>query len=427
MEPSPFQQLLLDHLHALNDKPKQFIVSVSLLGLANRLRIIAALFSIATQLGAFLTILWFKDDACSISFHDMFSINSASRISILDYQGDRLDDIKLNEEVYQVLQYFANEINDPTFAWSTVTPFHFYIDPSHFKYNISFVRTRGVHTLLDTSCNDFMNLKSQFYSFITPTAAVMQVIDVVQSYFSNNQVFGVHIRSYDSNYDWAMVSPTSSMSVQGDSNKPARRFDQVSSVQAFIDIMTKIISTHPEVLFYVASNSESSKQAIFNHFGEQYVLIISSDLSQRRSDYEGMILAAAEFLLLGETTNILHSHASSFAREAGARNKVPVLDVLQVEQRNEDTQSSSVAFYSSNINLPYCAMPEYIRLGHVTKVERVCYVEDGNRVMCSRLYEVCPCGHYSHCPMITRNKGGRENLNGSCHQIVAESNGYSID
>lgn len=112
------------------------------------------------------------------------------------------------------------------------------------------------------------------------------------------------------------------------------------------------------------------------------------------------------------------------------------------------TAPSFVYFYSLNMAVSSCALPEYIReeelivdqasaIGReidLTKKKNIaCFIEEGDRTMCTALYQVCLC-HKSgidaigwevsvlHC-YVPDASGIEES---DCTTITAESNGYSL-
>lgn len=85
-------------------------------------------------------------------------------------------------------------------------------------------------------------------------------------------------------------------------------------------------------------------------------------------------------------------------------------------------------------------MPEYIRDKSSTDtwhdgrvVDTICYIEGGNRTMCSKAYEVCrrkspiepSLGNWEDALLHRYDPGSLVNME-QCLLVIAESNGYSL-
>jgi hypothetical protein len=425
-------------------------------------------------------VLWFLDDACRAGFHDLFSLPQNSRLNVLDILDQplsRLSDNQLNFDITTLLTNHSQVFGQ---AWAAIYPTKFLIPSTHFhSINGIYIHTRGVHTIDSMNCQTYLQLKQQFYQELQPALRLQSLIQTVKvNYFNTHQhIVGIHIRAFDNAYDWAMVAPhlsslysvspsSASIIIDGSNQEEnqkqaALRFDQISSFSNFRSLISNLINHQPETTIFVASNSDLVKETILQEFGDTKIITLleaagtNSDdvlnyLSSSRSQRQGMYLAVIEFFLLGETSTIFHTHASSFAREAAMRRLIPVLDIFDISTvslTRPPITKDYLAFYSVDIQQieNYCALPEYIRSNsqetssvkeikgeNLSRLKKFCFEEEGNRTMCSVVYKVCPCDQSLsthskssmtfYCPTLSLSQLKDE----KCYLIVAESNGYSI-
>lgn len=135
------------------------------------------------------------------------------------------------------------------------------------------------------------------------------------------------------------------------------------------------------------------------------------------------------------------------------------LKVFSLDKHYASAAASNhyVYFYSLNIGLPDCAMPEYIRefdadiydiaAANIAKNSGnsgnvYCYVEDGDRNMCTMSYYLCRCRSavgsqhitswensiplYCNVPVSPPSQISIEYYGDDCIILAAESNGYSL-
>jgi hypothetical protein len=116
-----------------------------------------------------------------------------------------------------------------------------------------------------------MHMKSAFYRALQPAPAVRARMAVVSTgpaaasaeggfYGATGRVVGVHVRAYDSTYDWAVVAPPTGSGrthaettgagagagVGADAGGArALRFDEASPLEAFTAVMAQIQQSFP--------------------------------------------------------------------------------------------------------------------------------------------------------------------------------------
>ena len=186
-----------------------------------------------------------------------------------------------------------------------------------------------------------------------------------------------------------------------------------------------------------------------------------------------MLLAAAEFFLLSACSYVVHSRGSSYAKEAAAIHMRPVVDI-SVENEN----NTLIILLTQDASLPHCGLQDYIRMDaakpHISSSlpimttcegdscfspsersetsvissslaspspELTCYLEGGDRQMCTVSFIVCPCigGYHKRftgipsllCNMDDSNSIDDATMSGRqqsdhCLSLLAESNGYSL-
>lgn len=453
------------------------------LGLGNRLRIMAGIHSVALHYGRRLLVLWLPSDECNSGFHTLFN---EMHPTLTVHDVDPTSDIAVNfyRSINSAMLTYANEHG---LSAATARLQDFFVDLTqlanlrHQDISLLLLWTLGVHTPIHTPCADYLFAKSNFYRGLKPSAAVMarmytssgpgegQGRSSINGFpGTTTRVIGIHVRAYDNHhFDWAVVAPMNS-------SAPALRFDEASPLEAFVAVMQQISAVHPTTRFFVASNSHEAKRELQIRLGHEAIITVdtvngpATSAHGDRSSETGMILAAAEFFLLSACAYVVHSRGSSFAREAGAVHMRPVIDLAVGDDR------TVLAVLMQHTALPQCGMHEYIRalpaphpsshpdphpdlhpdppdpdtdrsLEQATEQTCVggtcppqpppveCYLEAGDRRMCTVALTVCPCeGRYHQrdfgIPSLLCNvEGGTGHSDLSqCVTLLAESNGYSL-
>lgn len=322
------------------------LLPINALGLANRLRIMSSLYAISQSQNTTLLVVWGQREDCNSSFADLFhTIGRYVQVISLPEQ----------DSVHGVFESLVRSaVRRASIAKNASAQEHYlrdFVVNADMHAAINIVWTRGTHAPHGASCGDYLYAKSSFYRLLTPSAAVMRLVDSVGAQLQNSGGFvaGVHVRAFDTQYDWPVVSPSlfagsitstesgpsaqyQSSANQGDvvQNLQSKRFDEASSLDAFVQLMAGLIHTNPSIRFFLASNSATAKHIIQSRFGSERILVLDSADIGLRGTSSGIIVAAAEFFLLGETAFVVHSRGSSFAREAASRRLLPVVDVSVV-------------------------------------------------------------------------------------------------
>jgi hypothetical protein len=325
---------------AINISTQRFgIMPVTALGLANRLRIIASLYTISKAYDMNLIIIWGPDVDCACQFSDLFTHTGITIISI----KSALDN---SPDFERMIRYSLSTISrENSMPLSEVHLRNFNVPRSTFAGQLNLVWTRGTHAPASMPCGDYLYSKSLFYRQLQPTSDVLAVIQRVNMQRESGLIVGVHVRAFDVEYDWPVVSPTvptDFVSNERSANKEnqvlpqlhSKRFDESSTLESFVLLMDSLVLTNPEIQFFVASNSIKAKLWMEEKYGSSRIITLHSEETGRRSHHDGMVVAAAEFLLLAETAFVVHSRGSSFAREAAVKYMIPVIDVCALQISN---------------------------------------------------------------------------------------------
>lgn len=379
---------------------KYIVLPVDVLGLANRLRIIASFYAIAKYSHRSLVVVWAPSEECNVEFDELFDITSSLEAFELDVvivspggpgpldNGSLLNSLKLLHKDlnrHMVLKFPGDYFVDTSFLISSPS------DGDEISYretiDIVTMRTASTHAPLGISCADYSRLKMEFYASLTPATEVRdmqnEALGLLYSVWGiddrthKSPIVGVHVRMYDDEYDWAVVPPeyrempsfvseTIPVGVSDEQMnlqeapvlQQAVTFDESTPVLSIIAAMEDILEKHLYARFFLASNRNDVKEAIISHFDNSRFdkhrhnmenksddkrialvasLMLPSGVSGR-SSVDGMQMALLEFTLLGGLSDLLlHSKGSSFASEAAF---MPTLRRYSVIHSSSTTESA---------------------------------------------------------------------------------------
>lgn len=343
------------------------ILPINMLGLANRLRIMASLYTILVRLRAdaessgrpfVMLTVWEGSRDCPAEFDELFLPHSDENV-VVQSLNQFVSSSDPNESFESNIRNHVNRVlaelpeirggvyTKEVFPKRGLLEDDFFYPMGTGASGISSARpivvtvwTRGTHSLRSMGCQDLMYSKSLFYQGLEPVpplSAIIRNFKYSQSLMRGRRVIGIHVRAFDAVYDWAVVSPSAGPAPDKQSNKSIR-FDEASPIEAFIDIMRQILDYEPSTMFFVASNSISAKIMIHNQFPGNVVSVYPAESSgiPNRDSLSGMSFALVEFFILGEASIIIHSRGSSFAREAAFRLMRPTIDVSALFHRAND-------------------------------------------------------------------------------------------
>lgn len=342
-----------------SDETVFVLLPINLLGMANRLRTMASLYSVLVRLRnektlggrAFVLLtIWESTSECPVEYADIFlphtdeNVRVESFATFMDSEADPLISFETNirRHVSSILAtlpasrggVYSGEVFPRRGLLEEGSLYPLGDAASGLNKSLPIVLTvwtRGSHSLRAMSCKDFIFTKSLFYQGLEPVLAITSTLKKYkfEHYSRGRNVIGVHVRAFDSDFDWAVVSPHAA-SVEKDFRARSLRFDEASPLEGFVELMAKILSFEPATVFFVASNSAVAKQTLVNYFPNNVVVLFPDTpfgAGEYRNSFSGMIHAVTEFYLLGDATTIVHSRGSSFGREAAFRLMRPVIDV----------------------------------------------------------------------------------------------------
>ena len=342
------------------DESKLLIVTISRLGLANRLRALADWYSVATLMKRTLVISWQPTIECNVAIEDLFEelpVNMKVLRVHLPPEDDGVKFVETTAKSYNISITAIYTNDEKTMLWGTSRFETFELNPAFFAITTDIIITSydGILSPQNFPCQFYMSQHSYFLRSLVPTEEIRNAVNaIIQEHFSQYIFVGVHIRVHDANFDWAMVPP-------GAEGGLAKTFGDGATLQDFVSVMKRIeqsftdgIHGQTRIRYFVASNSEDKKRDILKHFPT--AISINGDVT--RQSIEGIQRAFIEWLILSEATLILNTYGSSFAEEAAVRNLRPLISIW-----------SGRVLHHHTIYLPFCGHIQFAKLmGQSTKI-----------------------------------------------------------
>ena len=334
------------------DQKRYIVLSADRLGFANRIRSVADWHAIAVLSGRTLIVSWTATADCNAAFTDLFQAGP-ERLKVLPFV------LPAGEVGLHAVTEMAEEASltsiilrkDNMFVPNTSG---FVVSRDLLTSNVSVLVTDyvGVVTLEGLgSCVHYLRTHSAFLRSLVPTEFIRDFVKKVMSeYFSDGRMMiGVHARFHDPLQDWAVVPPLHSASSSSSSPSEAVTFGVGATLEHFADYMRQIeakMGGAERVRFFIASNDAGSKDQLLAQFPDA----VSLNGEQRRSERAGIVFATIEWLLLSESSLILHTHGSSFGVEAA-----------QVHQRPLAGIYDGSVLHTYSVYHPYCGHLLYLK------------------------------------------------------------------
>jgi len=399
-----------------------YLLPVTLLGLANRLRIVASFHGIAKVEGSYLVVIWRPANDCDAQFHEIFG-NSTFVFSLPRSQQS------IEEIEFGISSSLRKVVLADGYSMEQLHPQDYLFPLAKHSAFVKLIWTRALHG--SPQCHLHRKEISNFYKSLrkslVPDLDAILSLNHRRLQEDSNSVVGVHIRAFDVRHDWSVVPPApfhfdnggadaQQQEMEVASNAPpcnalltpmkrAQRFDLASPLSAFEEIMKAFLLLNSTLKFLVVSNAPGAIAILRQRFGNSIISTVDmeDDIRSDRSSVRGVRQAALDFFLLAETTSILHSRGSSFGREAGQIHGVPLIDVTL----NENGDVIAVLSHESSSLISYgCSgITEYRRARGQKSSDRenpqgrfLCYHEseegtptNTSRIMCTTLTTICPC------------------------------------
>eukprot|EP01038_Epipyxis_sp_PR26KG_P006530 gene6530-8972_t len=363
---------------------RYLIITVYRLGLANRLRTIADWHTIAIQSNRTLLVSWEKSDDCNANFHELFNgVPQGMRVLPIPVEGRNSEEkVKFIREIAIMSNISFACIDENLF---TKNQSYFIMSDSEVlspSFKIVMSTYDGLLVLTNMPCHQYIIKHSQFLSRLKPSNYIQETVDeVVNNYFNDSIMIGIHFRGHDSRYDWAVVPPMLSTE--------ANKFGEGATIEDFANTMLKLqnkLSYYRSdgtlirsCRFFIAANKFEYKQQLLELFPNSVALVGSQD----RDTSIGVEFALIEWYLLSKSALILNTHGSSFAEEASLVNLVPLIGIWE-----------GYVIHTMSLYHPYCGHKLFYTSYNKAKlVHGSDYSEGDVRMVKSIQITMLPCRH----------------------------------
>ena len=257
-------------------------------GLANRIYAITSAIGFCMDNAIRMKVVWFKDWGMGAGFHDLFNLSpDVKYVEIKDavwgdfykYAKPRISNFFL-PYIYQKLKF------DAVYFWHN----------EHISVEEWYLSHENANNFYLFHCRKFYG-NNGILNILSPKDSIQKKIDEQVKLLSPYTV-GIHIRRTD----FAELIKHIPLSV-------------------FVEKMQEEIAIHPEVNFYVASDSSEEKEKLVRIFGDR---IISVENILRRNIKEGIVDALIELYMLAHTRKIYGSFQSTYSSLASEIKGIPL-------------------------------------------------------------------------------------------------------
>ena len=178
------------------------------LGLANRLRIISSLYSIASVERQVLIVIWIPSEDCRINFSAIFSKFLHNNVIVISPPTNLPRQPGMEAVIANSLSNFSSS---NSLSYGVLYIRKFIVDISLLERRVTLVYTRGSHSPSSLTCQEHLYTKSMFYQGLRLALPVEDIVNEVKfNYFAGSHyLFGVHVRAFDASYDWSVITPSS--------------------------------------------------------------------------------------------------------------------------------------------------------------------------------------------------------------------------
>ena len=317
---------------------KEVYLKLPNLGLANRLRILVSAIIFAADRRAKLFVDWRPSASLGASLNDLFREQAwdqgeSNASVLLKTNGIRLD---FEEEDSVMLE------------------------------------PKGQFATRDLDCREYFERKRKVYSELVATTTVQPKLKKLRTFLKEKMVFGLHIRVFDEKYDWPVVPPQNSSST-------AVRWDDVAPAKLHVDAAKQLLTRHPRAYVFVCSNDLATAETVVNALKPR---AFSIHHVHNRNSLDGVLAGLLDFLVLAESTLILHTFGSSFGEEAAAVRGVPSIRIR-----------SQGHLLGVDLNRPFCHHPLFENSdSSSSSLREACFTDPSHgREICARPMVRAPC------------------------------------
>lgn len=273
------------------------ITLVPIGGLANRMRAIVSAAALAQETKRKLRIVWYKDAGLNCRFDQLFQPFGQTDILLREatFADLLLRDRPRRKNLWlpRLFQQAAFDIRLYEQAPELAPGNQFDAVQWLEEHNQAYIAT----------CYPFFTAPPSLYAALfRPIKTIDQQVQAYTTRFTAHTV-GIHIRRTDN-----------AMSIAH------------SPLELFTQAMDKEIEAHPDVSFFVASDSEVDKRALRARFGTR---ILSSTHPADRNSIAGMQEGVVDLFTLSHTNKIFGSCYSSFSEVAALLREIPYHRIQQ--------------------------------------------------------------------------------------------------
>ena len=252
-----------------DDQATPLIASVHRLGLANRLRSLAAAHVFATDANVELVVRWKAERGCDCEAEDLF------RAAVAFIQGQRLGPRRPPEHGQR-----DPAVRSPETVVRKTRPRHsifwtvalvFTRDTRRHKVCSAIIldpRGQFAHHQID--CREFLHRKRAFYQRVDDAAmrvaGLNDTLVNLRNALQDKFVVGLHVRTYDPSFDWPVVPPPD-VSVESSTT-----WDESAPVRVHFEAARRVLKRHPRAVIFLASNDASVKARAKREFKDSELI-----------------------------------------------------------------------------------------------------------------------------------------------------------
>jgi len=252
-----------------DEQATPLIASVHRLGLANRLRSLAAAHVFATDANVELVVRWKAERGCDCEAEDLFAEppwstfkgNGSALDGLLNMVNETQPSVVLRPSSGRPVLVIRSS---GRWRWSLPVT----LDANKYAAIILDPRGQFAHPHMD--CREFLHRKRAFYSKINEAAlrveGLNETLANLRSALANKFVIGLHVRTYDPSFDWPVVPPPD-VSVESSTT-----WDESAPIKVHFEAARRVLKRHPRAVVFLASNDASVKARAKREFKDSELI-----------------------------------------------------------------------------------------------------------------------------------------------------------
>lgn len=290
------------------------------LGLANRLRSLAAAHVFAKDTQVELVVRWKAERGCNCLSEDLFAGppwtaftgNTSALDGLLAMVNATQPSVVLQPATGRPVLILRTS---GRLRWSLPVA----LEPA--KYSAIILDPRGQFASPDMDCREFLHRKRAFYTDVEKAslrvAGLNETVTNLRKALADKFVVGLHVRTDDPSFDWPVVPPPD-VSVAASST-----WDESAPVHVHFEAARRLLKRHPRAVIFLASNDAAVKIRAKREFAGDELVYADWGGATRATPGAGQRAALADWLVLGDAAIVLHTFGSSFGEESAARTGAP--------------------------------------------------------------------------------------------------------